>query len=152
MNYFHFVAEEIRAGLASLGMRSLDELTGRSDLLKQRDISLAKTTGLDLSFISRFVGPCQKYADRMDAQVRSQSALYVETTTKFIVLKQACYRSKIILVDLCKATEHCRICTSIACLALISLFVCISVCLCLVEHCCDICCFWTGSQQWPCNG
>ena len=69
VNYFHFVAEEIRAGLASLGMRSLDELTGRSDLLRQRDHTLSKTNGLDLSFISRFVGPCQKYSDRIEAKV-----------------------------------------------------------------------------------
>ena len=69
MNYFHFVAEEIRAGLASLGMRSLDELTGRSDLLRQRDHPLSKTNGLDLSFISKFVGPCQKYSDRIEAKV-----------------------------------------------------------------------------------
>lgn len=51
-----------------MGMRSLDELTGRSDLLKQRDHALSKTTGLDLSFISRFVGPCQKYSERISSQ------------------------------------------------------------------------------------
>ena len=65
------MAEEIRAGLASLGMRSLDELTGRSDLLRQRDHPLSKTNGLDLSFISKFVGPCQKYSDRIEAKVSS---------------------------------------------------------------------------------
>eukprot|EP00889_Picochlorum_renovo_P001535 jgi/Picre1/28565/NNA_003967.t1 len=36
VNYFHFVAEEVRAGLASMGLRSLDELVGRADYLKQR--------------------------------------------------------------------------------------------------------------------
>ena len=59
VNYFHFIAEEIRAGLASLGLRSLDELTGRTDLLRQRDVALSKTQGLDLSFITRFAGPCE---------------------------------------------------------------------------------------------
>jgi ribosomal protein L12E/L44/L45/RPP1/RPP2 len=29
------VAEEVRAGLAELGLRSLDELIGRADMLKQ---------------------------------------------------------------------------------------------------------------------
>ena len=81
VNYFHFVAEEIRAGLASLGMRSLDELTGRSDLLRQRDHPLSKTTGLDLSFISRFVGPCKTYADRIDAKVH----ILAFTISPFIV-------------------------------------------------------------------
>jgi hypothetical protein len=38
VNFFHFVAEEVRAGLAQLGYRSLDEVIGRSDLLKQREV------------------------------------------------------------------------------------------------------------------
>ncbi len=45
VNFFHFVAEEVRAGLASLGYKSLDELVGRADLLRQRDVHLAKTEG-----------------------------------------------------------------------------------------------------------
>lgn len=69
MNYFHFVAEEIRAGLASMGLRSLDELTGRSDLLRQREGTLAKTEGLDLSFITRFAGPCQLTSERAKMEV-----------------------------------------------------------------------------------
>merc|ERR1719316_758398 len=36
VNFFLFVAEEVRAGLASVGLRNLDELCGRSDLLQQR--------------------------------------------------------------------------------------------------------------------
>jgi glutamate synthase domain-containing protein 2/glutamate synthase domain-containing protein 1/glutamate synthase domain-containing protein 3 len=34
INYFHFVAEELRGIMASLGVRTLDELTGRTDLLE----------------------------------------------------------------------------------------------------------------------
>lgn len=52
VNYFHYIAEEVRGGLASLGLRSMDELIGRADYLRQRNISLAKTTGLDLSFLT----------------------------------------------------------------------------------------------------
>lgn len=83
VNYFHFIAEEIRAGLASLGMRSLDELTGRSDLLKQRDHPLSKTSGLDLSFISRFVGPCMKYGERSGAEVDF-------VLLRYLVIQQPC--------------------------------------------------------------
>ncbi len=36
MNYLRFVAEEVRALLARLGLRSLDEAVGRTDLLKPR--------------------------------------------------------------------------------------------------------------------
>eukprot|EP00210_Caulerpa_lentillifera_P005313 g5076.t1 len=53
VNFFQFVAEEVRAGLAQLGLRSLDELIGHSEFIRQRDISLAKTTHLDLSFLTR---------------------------------------------------------------------------------------------------
>jgi hypothetical protein len=35
---------QVRAGLAQLGLRSLDELVGRADYLKQRDTQLAKTS------------------------------------------------------------------------------------------------------------
>ena len=61
VNYFAFVAEEVRAGLAALGLRSLDELVGRADLLKQKSAAaapLAKTSNLDLSFLTRFAGEC----------------------------------------------------------------------------------------------
>lgn len=46
----------MRAGLAQLGFRSMDELIGRADLLRQRDLSLAKTAGLDLSFLTTYAG------------------------------------------------------------------------------------------------
>ena len=57
--YFQFVAEEVRAGLAALGLRSLDDLIGRGDLLAQTEkaTTLAKTSHLDLSFLTRHVGP-----------------------------------------------------------------------------------------------
>lgn len=70
VNYFQFVAEEVRAGLAALGLRSLDELVGRADLLKQRDIRLAKTTGLDLSFVTTFAGPVGSSSERLVASIR----------------------------------------------------------------------------------
>ncbi|GLC45038.1 Ferredoxin-dependent glutamate synthase 1, chloroplastic/mitochondrial [Pleodorina starrii] len=56
VNYFHFVAEEVRASLAEMGYRSLDEVIGRADLLTQRTVKLAKTDGLDLSFLTTFAG------------------------------------------------------------------------------------------------
>ncbi|MCC7255314.1 MAG: glutamate synthase subunit alpha, partial [Dokdonella sp.] len=50
VNYFFFVAEEVRALMASLGMRRFDELIGRSDLLDTRaGITHWKARGLDFS-------------------------------------------------------------------------------------------------------
>ncbi len=52
INYFFFVAEEVREMMAELGMTRFDELVGRSDLLdKNPAISHWKAKGLDFSRI-----------------------------------------------------------------------------------------------------
>ena len=52
INYLHFVAEELRAIMSKLGIRTLDALVGRVDLLRQRsDTAVAKSRGIDLSRI-----------------------------------------------------------------------------------------------------
>jgi glutamate synthase (NADPH/NADH) large chain len=52
INYFFFVAEEARALMAQLGMRTFDELIGRSDLLETKKcIEHWKAKGLDFSRI-----------------------------------------------------------------------------------------------------
>jgi glutamate synthase (NADPH/NADH) large chain/glutamate synthase (ferredoxin) len=52
INFFHFVAEEVREILASLGLRSMDELVGRVDLLEVDEaIEHWKACGVDLSGI-----------------------------------------------------------------------------------------------------
>ncbi len=50
VNYFFFVAEEARQLMAQLGVRTFDELIGRTDLLDtQKGISHWKASGLDFS-------------------------------------------------------------------------------------------------------
>src|SRR4051794_19776275 len=50
INFFFFVAEELRGIMARLGVRSVDELIGRSDLLEMDDaIEHWKARGVDLS-------------------------------------------------------------------------------------------------------
>ena len=52
INYFFFVAEEVRELMASLGIRSFNELIGRADLLDtKRGIEHWKARGLDFSRI-----------------------------------------------------------------------------------------------------
>ncbi|MDY6802600.1 MAG: glutamate synthase-related protein, partial [Cyanobacteriota bacterium] len=49
VNFFYFIAEEVRSLLARLGYRSLKDVIGRADLLQQREgVKLTKTEGLDL--------------------------------------------------------------------------------------------------------
>jgi glutamate synthase domain-containing protein 2/glutamate synthase domain-containing protein 1/glutamate synthase domain-containing protein 3 len=52
VNFFFFVAEEVREIMASLGLRSMEELIGRSDLLEQDEaIAHWKGRGVDLTNI-----------------------------------------------------------------------------------------------------
>ena len=52
VNFFEFIAEEVRELLAELGYRSLEELIGRSDLIDaRRAVDHYKAQGLDLSAI-----------------------------------------------------------------------------------------------------
>ncbi|MFN8696389.1 MAG: glutamate synthase-related protein [Burkholderiales bacterium] len=52
VNYFFFVAEEVRELMASLGVRKFDELIGRADLLDmRRGVEHWKAKGLDFSKI-----------------------------------------------------------------------------------------------------
>ncbi|MEH2054126.1 glutamate synthase large subunit [Nostoc sp.] len=49
VNFFYFIAEEVRSLLARLGYRSLSEIIGRADLLKLRpEAKLTKTRSLNL--------------------------------------------------------------------------------------------------------
>lgn len=56
VNYFLYVAEEVRGILAQLGFEKLDDIIGRTDLLRPRDISLMKTQHLDLSYLLSSAG------------------------------------------------------------------------------------------------
>ena len=49
MNYFSFVAEDVRAHLAKLGVRTLGEIVGRTDLLEQLEGSTPVQHKLDLT-------------------------------------------------------------------------------------------------------
>ena len=54
VNFFHFVAEEVRSLLAHLGYRTLGEVIGRADLLTTRTgASLTKTQDLTLDIITQ---------------------------------------------------------------------------------------------------
>ncbi len=62
VNYFRFIAREVREILAEMGAHSLDEVIGRSDLLEP-DASVGnwKTTGIDLSRLLYFPEAALKY-------------------------------------------------------------------------------------------
>jgi glutamate synthase (ferredoxin) len=50
VNFFYFIAEEVRSLLARLGYRTLNEVIGRADLLKTKEnVTLTKTQSLNLN-------------------------------------------------------------------------------------------------------
>jgi len=61
VNFFFFVAEEVRQLLSVLGVARLEDLIGRSDFLEPRSVALAKTKALDLSCL---IDPIPAAADR----------------------------------------------------------------------------------------
>ncbi len=62
VNFMRFIAEELREYMAKLGVRTVDELVGRSDLLKVREDLNEREKELDLSAILQnpFAGPKEK--------------------------------------------------------------------------------------------
>ena len=54
VNFFYFIAEEVRSLLAKLGYRSLSEVIGRADLLTVRsEVKLNKTQALNLDCLTK---------------------------------------------------------------------------------------------------
>ncbi len=49
VNFFHFIAEEVRQIMSVLGIAQLEDLIGRTELLKPREVKLSKTNSIDLS-------------------------------------------------------------------------------------------------------
>ncbi|HCT65427.1 MAG TPA: glutamate synthase large subunit [Lachnospiraceae bacterium] len=49
INFMRFIAQELREYMAELGVKTVEEMVGRSDLLKVRDGAKTRTTKVDLS-------------------------------------------------------------------------------------------------------
>ena len=68
INFFYFVAEEVREILASLGLRSLDEAIGRVDLLGRA--RRRSSTGRRAESTSRHILACRRCRDGRPAPAR----------------------------------------------------------------------------------
>jgi glutamate synthase (NADPH/NADH) large chain/glutamate synthase (ferredoxin) len=66
VNYFFFIAEEVRELLAKLGFRTMDEMIGHSDLLRAQPASdNAKANTLDLSALLHLATPAEGGSTRV---------------------------------------------------------------------------------------
>ncbi len=59
VNFMHFVAQELREYMAKLGVRTVDELVGRTDLLKKRDHVDERGEKIDVSALLHHEGEYQ---------------------------------------------------------------------------------------------
>ncbi|MBL8484107.1 MAG: glutamate synthase subunit alpha, partial [Rhodocyclaceae bacterium] len=88
VNYFFFVAEEVRELMASMGVRKLEHIIGRSDLLDKRSgIEHWKAKGLDFSRIF-YMPPIPPGVERRNTEVQ-EHGLERALDNKLIELAQA---------------------------------------------------------------
>ncbi len=66
INFMRFIAQEVREYMAELGVKTLDELVGRADLLKRREDIQGRAANVDLSKILNidFCREKMKYRDK----------------------------------------------------------------------------------------
>jgi len=92
VNLFTFIAQETREILASLGLRSLDEAVGRTDLLRQVSRGASHLDDLDLNPLLVRVGesttfrsadtPRNAVPDTLDARIVADAAPFLERREK----------------------------------------------------------------------
>jgi glutamate synthase (NADPH) large chain len=102
INYLTFVAEEVRAIMAQLGFRTLEEAIGRVDLLEAKETDKEKVKNFDLSAIlyrpelpSRIAGKCiikqqheiDDILDRKLIEASKTSLEYKEKTEHFFKIR-----------------------------------------------------------------
>ncbi|HZA19207.1 MAG TPA: glutamate synthase-related protein, partial [Actinomycetota bacterium] len=66
--YLLLVAEEVRLLLSSLGLRSLDEAVGRTELLRQRPTGDPRSDALDLSVLLQGLDGTRRFTGALDIQ------------------------------------------------------------------------------------
>ena len=89
-NFFYFVAEEVRSLLAKLGYRSLNEIIGRTDLLRQNsEVHIAKTNGLDLSCLINLPSVKEDRSWLKDNEVHTNGAVLDDELLADEAIKEA---------------------------------------------------------------
>jgi glutamate synthase (NADPH/NADH) large chain len=101
VNYFNFLAREVREYLAEMGFRSLDEIIGHTELLEQdKSVGNWKTKGIDMSRLLYFPEEGKKYPlintttqkhhidDVMDRDLIRLSQTAIENKSKVWIAKE----------------------------------------------------------------
>ena len=87
INFMRFIAEELREYMAKLGVRSVDELVGHTELLKMKDNLTRQQKQIDLSLILQ-----NPYADSKEGVTFDPKKVYdfklENTVDEKVLLKQ----------------------------------------------------------------
>jgi len=101
VNFFLYVAEEVRQLISRLGLRSMDDLIGRVDLLATRNVTLHKTRGVDMSSL---LEPMPQSHDRSwlkhEAEAHGNGPVLVDELLTDPALQQAVAHHGSMTVDL----------------------------------------------------
>ncbi|KKZ14693.1 MAG: glutamate synthase [Candidatus Synechococcus spongiarum 15L] len=101
VNFFLYVAQEVRQLISRLGLRSMDDLIGRVDLLAVRNVTLHKTRGVDMSSLLK---PMPHAHDRSwlahDAEAHGNGPILLDELLTDPTLQQAVAQHGSMAVDL----------------------------------------------------
>ena len=93
INYFFFVAEEVRALMATMGYRRFDEMIGQMQMLdKQQAIAHWKARGLDFSKL--FHKPVAAHGESIFNSTRQDHGLDKVLDRKLIAAAKDCDRNR----------------------------------------------------------
>jgi glutamate synthase domain-containing protein 2/glutamate synthase domain-containing protein 1/glutamate synthase domain-containing protein 3 len=93
VNYFKFIARDLREIMAQLGFRNLDEMIGRSDLLEvNKDIKLWKVKELDFTRV--FYKPQARKAEDARCSIKQDHGINTVLDKKLIKLAQPAFKQK----------------------------------------------------------
>jgi len=93
-NFMRFIAQELREYMSLLGVRTVDELVGRTDLLKRKENLSGKQQKIDLSLI--LSNPCEKSQEKVIFDPKQVYDFGLEKTLD----------EKVLLKQLAKAMEN----------------------------------------------
>ena len=101
VNFFVYMAEEVRQLISRLGLRSMDDLIGRTDLLATRNVTLHKTRGVDMGSLLEPMPQAHDHNWRKhDAQAHDNGPVLLDELLTDPALQQAVDRHGSMTVDL----------------------------------------------------
>ena len=104
--YFRLVAEDVRMILASLGLRALDDLVGRFDLLQPRDTAAARRLDLDLFLREPGTGGREPAQQLCGARFPEPGSRHETLNARLLARAQEHFASGTVIRDVVRNTDR----------------------------------------------